>query len=735
MRQKRSKTRSINALLIAGIMHLWLALFLTFFYYTQLSHEIDDVIGLDLVNLENPDQMRRRLKRPLPKQTLTKKPSRTISEHRPQHLKQTASPHPIDETLRPSEQILMHHASEIVSDTATDLTDITTHAKHLDRQSAALPKSVSSPYDITPGKGKESLRQRVKGDGKSGIHRIKSTGTADIGSIGDGFGIDGDGGKGTGKGKSDPIGDALKEIANHIVASRTLDKVNVVFVLDTSASMHDNIQQVAKNLYTMADAFDLANLEYHFGMSEFSVRREGQELKTKALMPDVGLLKKRMQGVRLSGDENALDALLGTVNFIDFHADADKHLILVTDEPATTSLRTENSTQTQREKVIDEAQFQEIRVNILGFAEPYQQKLAEVTGGVWQQIPGSDYNPAALPANRAGNQKLLKTFREIAVSIRKSGNTPMLQIALYFEVTIQTGENPIQRIQEAFDTHGVVLRAESFETEYNELVGKDKKNLLIITDYSHGQLYAMQIENDKISVYSGEYPKNWTLTPKLIANSYQQSNKWFINDQMNKQTYTFIKARETLAVYMGGQPGNTQSVNTESIVDIVVMLDYSGSMRGKSQAVMLGLSTLIGRLSIFPMKYRIGLIRFAVAKDTLKSVDGVDIAQMPLNEVIIESLMEDPFGGDEHLLDAIVEGLPQVQFSPYAKRFLLVLTDEPTTGTQTEAKALEVCRSLGITAYIIGYPDENDFQTTLAVETGGFIFEMPKHLNKAYPNQ
>ncbi|MXV77077.1 VWA domain-containing protein [Candidatus Poribacteria bacterium] len=735
MRQKTSKTRSINALLIAGILHLWLALCLTFFYYTQLSNEIDDVFGLELVDMENLDQMHRRLKRPLPKQTLTKKPSRTFSEHRPQHLKQTTSPHPIDETLRPSEQILMHHASEIVSDTATDLTDITTHAKHLDRQSTALPKSVSSPYDITSGKGKESLRQRVKGDGKSGIHRIKSTGTADIGSIGDGFGIDGDGGKGTGKGKSDPIGDALEEIANHIIASRTLDKVNVVFVLDTSASMRDNIQQVAKNLYTMADAFDLANLEYHFGMSEFSVRREGQELKTKALRSDVGLLRRRMKEVQLSGDENALDALIETVNFIDFHADADKHLILVTDEPATTSLRTENSTQTQREKVIDETQFQEIRVNILGFPEPYQHKLAEVTGGIWQQIPGSDYNPAALPANRAGNQKLLKTFREIATSIRKSGNTPMLQIGLYFEATIEDRENPIQRIQEEFDRHGVVLNASSFKTEYHKLIVPNNEDLLIITDYSHGQLYAMQIDQDKISVYSGEYPKNWTLAPKLIANSYQQSNKWFINDQMSKQTYTFMKARETLAVFMGGQPGNTQRINTESIVDIVVMLDYSRSMGGKSQAVMLGLSTLIGRLNIFPLKYRIGLIRFAVAKDAIKSVDGVDIAQMPINEVIIENLMEDPFGGDEHLLDALVEGLPQVQFSPYAKRFLLVLTDEPTTGTQTEEKALEVCRSLGITAYIIGYPDENDFQTTLAVETGGFFYEMPKHLNKAYPNQ
>ena len=729
MRQERSKNRSINALLIAGILHLWLALFLTFFHYTYLSNEIDDVIGIEFVNMEDPDQLHRRLKRPLPKQTLTKDLSKSLSKHRPQHVEQTVSPNLIDETLLPSEEILMHNASELVSKTTADLTELTTHAKHLDRQSAAIPSSVSSPYDISSGKGKESLRQRVKGDGESGIHRIKSTGTADIGSIGvsDGF-------KGTGKGKSDAIGDALRGIANHIIASRIQDKVNVVFVLDTSASMRDNIQQVAKNLYTMADAFDLANLEYHFGMSEFSVRREGQELKTNALIPDVGLLRRRMQGVRLSGDENALDALIDTVNFIDFHADADKHLILVTDEPATTGSRIKNSTQTQREKIIDEAQFQEIRVNVLGFAEPYQQKLAEVTGGVWQQIPGSAYNPASLPANRAGNQKLLKVFREIATNIRKSGNTPMLRIELYFEVMMAEGENPIQRIQEEFDKHGVVLKAETFNAEYKRLITPHKKDLLIINDYSNGQIYALQIRQDKISVYSGGHPKNWPLAPKLIA-TYQQSNRWIIFDEVNKQAYTVIKTREGLAVYVGGQPGNVQSSNSESIVDIVVMLDYSRSMGGKSQSIMLGLSTLIGRLSIFPMKYRIGLIRFAVAKDAIKSVDGVDVVQMPINEVSIKSLMEDPFGGDEHLIDAIVEGLTRVEFSPYAKRFLLVLTDEPTTGTQMEEKALEVCRTLGITAYVIGYPDENDFQTTLAVETGGFFWTMPKHLDKAYPNQ
>ncbi len=733
MRSAGSKTRSINALLIAGIIHLWFAILLTFFYYAHLSNEIEDVISVEFVNMKDPEQLHRRLKRPLPKQSLAKKRTRPNADYRPQHLKQSASSNLMDETIRPSEEILMHNAAEMVSKTATDLQELTTHTQQLRSQEAAISKSVSSPYDITAGKGKESLRQRVKGDGESGLHRLESTGTADIGNIGSGIGIEGDGN--SDKGDSDPIGDALKQIANHIIATRVLDKVNVVFVLDTSASMRDNIQLVAKNLYKMADAFDLANLEYHFGMSEFSVRREGQEVKTKALIPDVGVLRRRMQKVQLSGDENALDALVDTMNFIEFHADADKHLILITDEPATTRSRDSNGTVTQRTKIIDESQFQEIRVNVLGFPEPFQQRLAETTGGVWQQIPGSVHNPSSLPTNRAANMKFLKVFREVANNIRKSANAAEFRIELHFEIPIEEGENPIKRIQQEFDRVEIGQSTDSFSSGYEKLVNEQKQDLLISTDYENGQIHAIRGDQKGFYVYSGEFPKNWNFDEHLIAKSYQSENRWTITNHRKNQIYTFIRDKDALNVFVGGLPGRTLKTKEEPYVDIVVMLDYSRSMGGKSQAIMLGLSELIGRLSIYPLKYRIGLIRFAVAKDAIKSVDGSDVTQMPLNEVIIENLMEDPFGGDEHLLDAIVEGVPQVKFSPYARRFLLILTDEPTTGNYPIEKALEVCQSLGITAYVVGYPGENDFQTTLADETAGFFYTMPKHLDKAYPNQ
>ena len=175
----------------------------------------------------------------------------------------------------------------------------------------------------------------------------------------------------------------------------------------------------------------------------------------------------------------------------------------------------------------------------------------------------------------------------------------------------------------------------------------------------------------------GESPEHWSLNPHLIARTKQSANKWTFTNKKNYQIYTIRRDQDSLKVYIGAQPGGAASRSEQPIVDVLVMLDYSRSMGGKSQAIMLGLSTLIGRLSIFPLKYRVGLIRFAEAKDAIKAVDGAVVSQMPLNEVLIESLMEDPFGGDEHLIDAIVEGLPEVKFSPYARRFLLILTDEP----------------------------------------------------------
>lgn len=731
MKRFQAKQRSLNACLIAAIVHICLAILLTFFYYSHLSNEIDDVVGIEFIKMEETLRKHRTIKRP-PKKKPTQK-SKDISEYRPQHKALSASANLFDETVRPSEKILTHSATETVSNT-TELPDVTTQAKHLNSRAAAIAKSVQSPYKITSGKGKESLRQRVKGDGESGFHRLESKGASDIGGIGDGIGQDGSGGGNNGGGKN-PFGDALEQIADHIISTRTVDKVNVVFVVDTSASMRDNIQQVADNLYSMTDAFDTINLEYYLGMSEFSVREHGQEIKTRALLPDVAVLRRKMKEVKLSGDENALDALYETYTFIDFHADADKHLILVTDEPASTSYRVEGGMQTMQNKVLDQAKFEETRINVLGHPEPFQQKLAEVTGGIWQAIPGSEYNAAALPSNRAGNQKFLKVFRDIAVDIRKSGGRSLFSLDLKLTINLIDGQFSLDQIKKGIHDSGLNFRPQLFLSENTKILNNLISELWVIADHDNGEMFTINRDGTKLYVYGGILPEQWSLDEDSIASTQTQGKRWVLTNLERNQIYTFIRGSDQLQVFSGGQPGSASNPNAEPIVDIMVMLDYSRSMSGKSQAIMLGLSTLIGRLDIFPLKYRVGLIRFAEAKDAIKTIDGVVVSQMPLNEVLIETLMEDPFGGDEHLIDAIVDGLPQVKFSPFAKRFLVILTDEPTTGKYSAEQALKMCKSYGITAYVVGHPQEDDFQTKLAKETRGLFFTMPKHLDKEYLNQ
>ena len=736
MNRSYRRHRSMRALLFAGIVHLCLAITFMFSFYTPRQNRGEDALAVELLNPAAFREQRRTLKPPPPKKLRTPQHTDPSTETNQRHLDLMASANLIDETMRQSEEALLHSATRSVSDLETTLPDVTTDAKRTNSRETPISGEVASPFQTTAGAGVDSLRQRVKGDGGGGFHRLQSTGASEIGTIGDGEGK-GEG-EGTGKGNSNPFAKALKRIADHIIGTRELDKVNVVFVIDTSASMRDNIQEVAANLFAMTDEFDLVNLEYHLGMSEFSVRYEGQKLEIRTLLPDVGMLRRRMQKATLSGDEHALDALLDTPYRIDFHADADQYIILVTDEPASTHMRKDGSYETMREKVIKEYQLQGIRVNVLGVPEPFQQELAETTGGLWQPIPGGFGKATTLPSDRVANETFMKVFRDIVKDIRRNGGRLLFSMESKFEVLLEDGDVPIKKLQREFKKNGVSIAGVDNPFGSSMVWEKQKEDLWVITDYSNGRVYTIRKQDNKLNVFAGIYPESWNLSNSLTAMTQKRGNRWLINDRTHRRMYTIRNEKDRLNIYDGAALSASPDSAVrgfEPVVDIVVMLDYSRSMGGKSEAIMLGLSTLIGRLDILPIKYRIGLIRFAEAKDAIKVINGAVVTQMPLNESMLESSMEAPFGGDEHLIDAIVEGVPKVKFSPYASRFLLILTDEPTTGKYPPERALSLCQSLGIRAYIIGHPGPTDFQKKLAEQTGGRFFTMPKHLNRTYPNQ
>lgn len=683
------RRRSIHALLISLIIYLCIAIAWTFIYYRQDGEGFEDLVEIELLDEKELLKSRREtLKPPPPKRIRILRQFQSSIAHQPQTIRLTTSADRMSETLQPSAQPLLHSATPDQHNPQDQLPDITTATERLNSHETRINKTVSTRYQTSDGRGVKSNRQRAKGRGKDGIHVLESTGTSDIGTVGDRPGKRGSGqqdGSTTGDTVADsPFAEALRRIADHITAVRTRDQIDVVFVLDTSASMQDNIQQVADNLFSMTDAFDEINIEYFLGMAEFSVRHEGQILKRRPLVPDVGMLRHQMRNIRLSGDEHALDAIMDTFNSMEFRSNADKFLVLVTDEPATTQLGMDFSLDEARQKVIDTCQLYELHVNVLGHTEQYQTRLAEETGGLWQEIPGGVRQRTSLQTSPTSKGGLVQTFRTIATAIRRNAGALLFSVGLDF--------------QAALDNHGGSLT--------KKLRREFQKHNVILSD-------------------------TWRLAVSTTTLVRSPGEVWVITDPGSGRVYTIRKEGEKLNVYLGVHPEAT----ARPIVDIVIMLDYSRSMGGKSGAIMLGISTMIGRLNLLPVDYQIGLIRFAEAKDTIKSVDGTDIIQMPIRETGIRNLLAEPFGGDEHLTDAIAKGLRQFHFRRDSRRFILVLTDEPTTGTIPPERAIMLCQSLGVRAYVIGVPGKGDFQWKLTEQTGGRFFRMPKHLREPSPYQ
>ena len=172
-------------------------------------------------------------------------------------------------------------------------------------------------------------------------------------------------------------------------------------------------------------------------------------------------------------------------------------------------------------------------------------------------------------------------------------------------------------------------------------------------------------------------------------------------------------------------------------VDIVFILDSSLSMDDKVEKICTGLDTLVQVLDSEGLDYRFGVIRFWAAGGRSSSVLTM---KPPLNAEQIKQLFRGPRRGNEHLLDAIMEGIPKLQTPGDRKLVLFVITDElassgPGTG-HTYTEAVEVCYHAGAQVNIIGavaplgakagrFIEAEKFQHGLVDVTNGKFYIMP----------
>ena len=99
--------------------------------------------------------------------------------------------------------------------------------------------------------------------------------------------------------------------------------------------MGDNIRAVTEHLTEMVDVYTTSKIDYALGVTEFAAQNKKNTIKVVQLTRSFTEYRRSLQGIRVGGDENALDAVVQTVKELRFRPTSKRHFILVTDEPLT----------------------------------------------------------------------------------------------------------------------------------------------------------------------------------------------------------------------------------------------------------------------------------------------------------------------------------------------------------------------------------------------------------------
>ena len=374
-RTVKSITR--NALIISMILHVFLMI--TLFYFSVSNQSL----------LSFQDKLDATIET-VPKQLLSKKPMKTFIHQQqktkvfeaakilPAKVESIKAQITFQPNIAPTAPVDTEHL-QLKQNTASDAkVNVSTALRQLREVESGLSKTEAAEPIVSGSLGSK------RSTGMSGIKRTPTPSTVDfaeaiggnsIAQIGDIF-------------EDRPslpniqFNDVMRYLASEILATSDDGPIDVVFVIDASGSMSDNIKAVANHVIEMVDVYESSGVDYAFGLTEFYAPVRNV-IKVIQLTQNLSEYKENINAIISRRGENALDAIAKTVNKMRFRATSKKHLILVTDEPFTSMEgRTVND-------IIALCNEFGIYVNVLGISNREHKLLAVSTKGSWYAIPGN----------------------------------------------------------------------------------------------------------------------------------------------------------------------------------------------------------------------------------------------------------------------------------------------------------------------------------------------------------
>ncbi len=190
---------------------------------------------------------------------------------------------------------------------------------------------------------------------------------------------------------------ALNQIAKNIANKNKTGKEDIVFLIDASGSMEENILAVSRYIYRMIEIFIERGIDFSIGVIRYNRILKENDITIYEQTKDINRVRAILRSIRCQGDESTFDAIEAGLKQVKFRDQAEKTFVIVTDESFKPRTIGRIDIKKTRKELIEQ-DFQDIlklcienrvKINIMGIDDELHKAMTKETGGLWFQIPAS----------------------------------------------------------------------------------------------------------------------------------------------------------------------------------------------------------------------------------------------------------------------------------------------------------------------------------------------------------
>jgi len=230
---------------------------------------------------------------------------------------------------------------------------------------------------------------------------------------------------------TDEFAHILPALARGILQQATQKKMDIVFVIDTTGSMRDNVQGVKEYIHYFLEPIEEKGFDAALGLVEFT-DLEAREAKVVGLTRNPKKFRKWLDKTKFFGGEDipesGYEALIAALEGIDFRDSVQKFFIFISDA-SQHDLDYDGRSRYSLDRIIARLNDEGVRVDVVGANYLPMKQLARGTGGQWKHIPGGDplmdvpYHTSSMIRSQLG-RSLLPVLVEDKVTIEFINSVP-----------------------------------------------------------------------------------------------------------------------------------------------------------------------------------------------------------------------------------------------------------------------------------------------------------------------